>query len=94
MPLSGEFYCRPFFIVARLFFSGSNNSTAVSVLQREGQRGIKLAWRSWGLSKEQKEILGVSSRRERFPEWRAEARLSDRYKKKSERTEREREVKE
>lgn len=90
VPLSGEFYCRPFFIVARLFFLVSNNSTALSVLRREGQRGIKLAWRSWGLSKEQKEILRVSSQHERFPEWRAEARLSDRYKEKSERTKQER----
>lgn len=90
VPLWGEFYCRLFFIVARLPPPPpvSNNSTALSVLRREGKRRIKLAWRSWDLSKEQKEILRVSSPSERLCEWRVEARLSARYEEKSEGTER------
>lgn len=67
------------------FLSASINSTALSVLRREGQRGIRLAWRSCELCKEQKEILRVSSPSEHLPEWRAEAKLS---KEKSEGTER------
>ncbi|KAF4086960.1 hypothetical protein AMELA_G00090080 [Ameiurus melas] len=66
----------------------SINSTALSVLRREGKRRIRLAWRRWDLSKEQKEILSVSSPSERLREWRIEARLSYRYEEKSEGTER------